>query len=241
MRSALRRYARRNLSPLLERYPAAYLAYERRRRPMTPVADSSTDIVIDGRPGCANSFAREAMLLANPGIRVASHVHNAAHVRGALRLHKPVVVLIRQPPDAIASEAARFDDVDIRERLVAFEHFYQRLMPCATDVVVAGFERVTSAFGDVVGEVNARFGMSFSPFPHDDPEAVQQVFQTLVDFNRSLGIEEGRAAVPGQVRSDRVARVHAALREPSLDPLLQRCQEVYERFAAFETATRPSR
>jgi hypothetical protein len=99
---------------LLERQPAAYCGYRRLRHPTWPVVGAGTDVVIEGRPGCGNSFAREAMLLANPGIRVASHVHSPAQVLEAIRLHKPVLVIVRDPLDAIVSEAARFEDVDIR-------------------------------------------------------------------------------------------------------------------------------
>ncbi len=96
------RRARRGWYSALEHQPAAYCAYRRRRQPASPIVTRSADVVIEARPGCANSFAREAMLLANPGITVASHVHSPAQVLEAIRLRKPVLVLVRDPVDAIA-------------------------------------------------------------------------------------------------------------------------------------------
>jgi hypothetical protein len=228
------RRARRGWYALLERQPAVYSAYRRRRQPSWPVVDTRTDVVIEGRPGCGNSFAREAMLLANPGISVASHVHSAAQVLEGLRLGKPVVVIVRPPLDAIASEAARFDDVDLRYELFSFARFYERLLPRVDDLVVATFERVTARFGDVVHAVNERFGTRFETFAHDDRSAVERVFSTLVAYNRSQGIEEGRAAVPGEAREDRKVRARAMLDDPRLAGLTRRCDAAYMRFAELE-------
>lgn len=228
------RRLRRTWWALLERQPVLYCAYQRRRQPDAPVVDARTDIVIEGRPGCGNSFAREAMLLANPGINVASHVHSAAQILQGIRLGKPVVVIIRSPVDAITSKAARYDNVDMWEELASFARFYERLLPLTDELAVATFQRVTSRFGDVVADVNSRFGASFEPFPHDDPDASERVFATLVAFNRSQGIAEGRAAVPGQARDERVARAQSMLDDPRLSELRRRCEEVYGRFAEVE-------
>lgn len=228
------RRARRGWYALLERQPTVYSAYRRRRHPSWPVVDARSDVVIEGRPGCGNSFAREAMLLANPGISVASHVHSSAQVLEGVRLGKPVVVIVRRPVDAIASEAARFADVDVRYELISFARFYERLLPRAGDLVVATFERVTSHFGDVVQAVNARFGTMFEPFAHDDPSAVEHVFSTLVAYNRSQGIEEGRAAIPGQARDERKARARSMLDDPRHVELVRRCDTAYLRFAGLE-------
>jgi hypothetical protein len=211
-----------------------YTAYRRRRHPSWPVVDARTDVVIEGRPGCGNSFAREAMLLANPSIRVASHVHSAAQVLEGIRLGKPAVVIIRRPLDAIVSEAARFEGVDVRHELVSFARFYERLVPRAGDLVVASFERVTSRFGDVVRALNVRFGTTFEAFPHEDPSAVERVFSTLVAYNRSQGIEAGRAAIPGQARDERERRARSMLEDPRLAELVRRCDAAYARFAGLE-------
>jgi hypothetical protein len=217
----------------LELSPPVYCAYRRFRQPEWPVVGAHTDIVIEGRPGCGNSFAREAMLLANPGTEVASHVHSAAQALEGARLGRPVVVIVRPPVDAVASEAARFDGVDLERELRGFVRFYERLLPHARDMVVVTFDGATSRFGDVIEAVNTRFGTSFAPFPDEDRQAVEQVFATLVAYDKSQGLETGRSAIPGQARSERSARVRARLSDPGLSDLVRRCEDTYERFAAL--------
>ncbi len=226
--------ARRGWYSLLERQPRVYCAYRRRRHPAWPVVGASADLVIEGRPGCGNSFAREAMLLANPGITVASHIHSHAQVQEGIRRGKPALVIIRRPVDAIASEAARFDEVDVRHELRAFERFYERLRPRADEFVVATFERVTSCFDEVTAAVNARFGTTFALFAHDEASAVDRVFETLAGYDRSLGLADGRAAIPSKSRTGRDARARALLQEPPYAALVRRCDAAYARFAALE-------
>src|SRR4051794_18257846 len=99
--------ARRRWYESLEASPRAYCAYLRRKRAVGTVVTEQTSIVLEGFPGSANSFAREAILFSNPGIHVASHIHTCAHILEGLRLGRPTVVPIRRPVDAITSYLSR--------------------------------------------------------------------------------------------------------------------------------------
>ncbi len=124
--------------------------------------------------------------------------------------------------------------MDLRHELVAYARFYERLRPRADKFVVATFERVTSRFDQVTEGLNERFGSGFAPFPHDDPSAVEQVFETLAAYDRSLGLADGRSAIPGQQRSERNARIRSRLEEPRYSRLVRECKDVCARFAALE-------
>ena len=99
---------------LLESLPVAYCAVMRSRHPEWFLAGAGTDVVIEGYQSCGNTFARKAMEHSNPSVRIASHTHSWANVAVGLRLGKPVIVLLRQPLDAVASHAVRMrlDDLD---------------------------------------------------------------------------------------------------------------------------------
>ena len=91
----------------LSRYPRAYL-FLARRRYGSRVLGPDTDIVIEGFPRSANTFAVTAFELAQERpVTVAHHLHAAAHVVRAAQAGVPVIVLVRAPEDAIASVVAR--------------------------------------------------------------------------------------------------------------------------------------
>src|SRR3954451_6340013 len=158
-------------SDLLECLPSAYCSVMRRRHPEWFLVDGSTDIVIEGYQSCGNTFARKAMAQANPTLRIASHSHSWANVARGLRLGKPVVVLLRPPLDAVASHAVRMRLDDLDGELRRYQRFYRRVSERPGAVVIAPFDMAVNRFGEVIGEVNARFSTRFNVFDHTDPGA----------------------------------------------------------------------
>jgi hypothetical protein len=205
-----------------------YCAYLRERGVGT-VVDARTTIVIDGSPGSANSFAREALLYSNPDAQVASHIHSAAHILEALRLGKPTVLTIRDPVDAISSYLARGYRDELDDALRAYARLHRRVLPVLDRVVVAPFDRVTQAFGAIVDEVDARFDTRLVAFPHDDPAARDAVFATLEAYTRGVAGERATQlqATPTAERRALSADVRALLLEPGHEALIRDCEALY--------------
>ena len=91
----------------LARFPRLYLALARRRYG-DRVLGPETDILIEGYPRSANTFAVAAFELAQERpVTVAHHLHVAAHVVAAVEAGVPVILLVRRPAEAIASVIAR--------------------------------------------------------------------------------------------------------------------------------------
>ena len=213
----------------LEYAPRAYCGYMRARRPANTVVAPTTSIVLDGFPGSANSFAREAVLHCNPDVSVASHIHTSAHLMEALRLGKPTVLLIRPPVDAIVSFLSRGYRSELEAALHAYERLHRRLIRHLDRFVVASFDRTTQRFGGVIDEVNIRFGTSFVPFPNDDRAARDAVFARLEAYTCTVAGDDAELmqATPTDARKARQAEVRTVLLEPGFARLRSRCEELY--------------
>jgi hypothetical protein len=222
--------ARQRWYESLERSPRAYCSYLRRRRAVGTVVTPQTAIVLEGYPGSANSFAREAVLYSNPGVHVASHIHSKAHILEALRLGRPTVVPIRHPIDAITSYLSRGYPSEVHAALREYERMHRHLLPRLEQVVLAPFERITARFGDVIREVNRRCGSDLVPFPHDDPAARDEVFARLEAYTREVAGDGADLlqATPTSARRAQQQNVRAALQDPSVASLRARCEALYE-------------
>ena len=201
-----------------------------------------TSIVLEGFPGSANSFAREAILYSNPHVHVASHIHTSAHVLEALRLGRPTVVPIRRPVDAIVSFLSRGYPSEVARALRDYERMHRRLLPALDSVVVAPFDRITSRFGDVVAEVNRRFGSNLVPFPHHDPDARDAVFARLEAYTREVAGDgaDMLQATPTEARREQQASMRAAVLDPSFTSLRERCEALYEQMTERTVRFEPS-
>jgi len=93
----------------ISRYPWLYFPIQRlrpRRRDLVVARD--TEIVIEGYPRSANTYAVCAFLFAQQHpVRIARHLHVPAQVIQAVRWGIPTLILIRKPQDAIASLLVR--------------------------------------------------------------------------------------------------------------------------------------
>jgi hypothetical protein len=147
--------------------PAVYLPFARRKYPgpSPEVISADTELVIDGYTRSASTYAVYALQLAQARpVRLAHHLHAPAQLIEAARRDVPALLLVRDPRDAILSQVVREPGIALRDALVAYARFHERLMPYSEYFVIADFETVTSDFGSVIRELNARFALSLTEF-----------------------------------------------------------------------------
>jgi hypothetical protein len=146
----------------LSRHPVLFrTAYLVARQRLDVLVSARTDLLIEGYPRSANTFAVFAFRTANPGTRTANHLHNPAHVMLANRYGVPALVLLREPEQAIGSLLVRRPDLSARRAIGHYVDFYELLEPYLDRIVVASFETVVDDFGAVIRGVNERFSKSF--------------------------------------------------------------------------------
>jgi hypothetical protein len=161
----------------------SYLRVAGRRRGRA-VVGPGTELVIEGFPRTASTFAVFAFQTAQPRpVRVAHHLHAPAQIIAAARLGIPALVLIRPPEDAVISILMWWPQVTPRDALAAYARFYERTLPSRDRCVVGRFAEVTSDLGAVIDRVNRRFGTDFASFVHT-PENVEHCYRLIEE--RSL-------------------------------------------------------
>jgi len=189
---------KRRVSDFLEHWPLLYNRVMRWRFRNRDAASwlvrPDYDLVIEGFPRCANSFALRAFRQAqgpDSRLRIASHIHSPAQVVLAARWGIPALVLIRPPEDAVVSLMAiawqnrnlpeeAFLPRNLQPRIgywtQRYARFYGQLQNCRDRFLLATFDEVTRDFGDVIGRLNMHFNTGFHRFDHV-PEAVESIFR----------------------------------------------------------------
>lgn len=218
---------------LLENIPPVYCAIMRRRHPEWLVVDRRCDLVIEGYQSSGNTFARKAIEFANPGIRLGSHVHRWAHVAQAQLLRKPVLVLLRDPEDAIASHLVRMGLDDTAGELDRYSRFYRGVARIRrAGLVIGTFEDVTRRYGTVIRRINDRFGATLVPFDHEDPGATEAIFAEMEREMESIGAS-WRVARPREERKAATETARALLRAPEHRSALEACRRAYDALTPY--------
>lgn len=230
------RSARRIWYRALERIsPDAYSGWNR-RFPDRFVVAGDTDLVIEGYPSAANTLARETFTFTQPGISVASHLHSATHVRRAVALGVPVLIVLRPPVDSIASILARFPDERFRPgaELRRYERFYTDVAILVDQVALSRFEDTVSRLGTVTQAMNSQLGTGFVPFADDDPAIAHHVQAVVDGWSRTIFGDRSAAATPrpSAARGGALEAARTAVRAPRHASRLARCEELHAELRA---------
>lgn len=198
----MKRKIKNKLKYLLAPYPSFFIPLYRMLAPdrnKQMLVSFDTDIVIDGYPRSGNTFAVHAFLYANPNAKIAHHLHVESQILYGVRHKKPVLILLRKPEDAIRSLKVRHPGVNITHALKWYIRFYTICYGVKEYVVFGLFSKVTTHYGEIINEINRKFGTSFNIFTHT-PENLSKVFERIEQINKMLGGDEMQVARPSHER-----------------------------------------
>ncbi len=207
-------------------YPVARLKYHKRHLLVTP----DTDVVIEGFPRCANTFAVQAFLSCQrKPVKVAHHYHAAAQIRLGVQWKIPTIVLIRKPKDAVMSYLIYESGNSAASCLKEYMRFYTAIFHYRESFITAEFGEVVNRFGDVMDRLNQTFYTNFDIFEHTK-ENVDLVFAQMEGIAAELGQGAKRVARPDRDRDALKAWAQDQVSKPEAYRLLSRARELYWQF-----------
>lgn len=194
-------------------------------------ATAKTDIVIEGFPRSANTFAVIAFEQAqHRPVSVAHHLHAVAQFRAAKRFGTPAILLLRKPRDAVISWMIFAPHVPERLLLQEYVRFHSLLQPLCGNTVVAPFETVTTDYGSIIAEVNRTYGTEFDLFFHTK-ENVDLCFQKMEQIGKAVGeVADRRDSKPSSRRRQLRVELEARYDNEQLRSLRAEAEILYKWF-----------
>jgi len=221
---------------LISRHPFLYYFRNRKSEKAFLFANSKTDIVIEGFPRSANTFAGMAFdRIQSKKIRIAHHIHVPAQIIKGVQLKIPVVLLIRHPRDAVSSLAVFDKKVNLKNILKRYINFYKPVMIYKENVVVAPFEEVVGNFENIIRSINNKFGTNFDNYSEQTPPNTQKIFRDMEPFSKESEtgrINEYTIARPSNTRANAKAEIIEELKSPQHRKLMQRAENIYDYFTS---------
>ena len=223
----------RALRRFLARHPALYLPMRRKLKPQT-VVRPDTELTIEGFPRCGNTWT-EAVIrhCGRDDIRLAHHSHAVANVRQAVTLGVPVMVLYRHPDPAVQSYLTLYGNrLDPREGYRDYLEFYRGTLPLReSGAVFYSFEDTTERTGDMVADLNARFGLELDAGAVGTEEQREAVFRRMDEKAARLRRAQMSQARPGDSSAEKAASKAAAreaIERPEVKELRAEALALYE-------------
>ncbi len=218
----------------LARHPTVYLPLRRLRAPGT-VLTPETGLVLEGFPRSANTWAEAVIRQAGPDLTLAHHSHASAHVKAALLRRVPVMVLYRDPEQAVASLLAMYGRrVSARAAFTDYAAFYEGVLDLdPAGYLPVSFAQITQAPETVITHLVQRFDLPLHAPAVTGAQAHAAILAAM--RAREAGNRFGDAAicVPGNAARqghDRQAEVARLMAEPKVQIARARAKTVYQRF-----------
>jgi hypothetical protein len=225
---------RHEIRSALGQYPGLFVPLSQLfPRQTVAIVRQNTEVVIEGYPRSANTFAVLAFKVAQQRpIRIAHHRHVPAQVIWAARRDLPILVLVRSPLDAVLSRAIRTPFLSIEQCLRDYIRFYARLVPYQGKFMVSTFDQVVQDYGQVISRLNNRFNTSFGVFEHT-PENVGEVFEMIEQKNlrRTAGEQVSEATISRPSPSRKRTKIQLVAKIQAHHSLLSAAESLYEQFA----------
>lgn len=198
------------------------------------VVCKESDIVLEGYPRCGNTMAYVSFVLAQRRpVCVAHHVHGPAQVREGIRMGVPVVVLVRNPVDAVSSLLVRDDRICAGEALKNYIRFYGPLIRCRNQFVIAPFGQVVSDFGAIIDRVNAKYATEFEKLADTD-ENLNRCREEILELDcadrKGVRASGNSVAFPDIRRREAIERVRKRLEDGERGGLVAEAKKVFREF-----------
>lgn len=163
--------------------------------------DDATEIVIEGFPRSANTFAVVSFEQAqSTPVKVAHHLHVEAQLAAAAKRGIPAVAILRKPEDSFRSLLIRHPGTPINWAMQRYIYFYTMVKKLGDGCLIVEYDDVITDMGLVVDKINQHFNTSFSSPKHND-EMVNTAFKAIEGYNKkSNDGKESHIARPSNER-----------------------------------------
>ncbi|WP_040484572.1 hypothetical protein [Lyngbya aestuarii] len=191
--------------------------------PEERIVSPSTELVIDGFQGSANSFATAAFKFAQTKeVKLAHHLHSPAQIIQAIEQNIPVLLTIREPEGTVLSLTSRWPHVSVAQALQSYIAFYTKLEPYAPHYVVSTFEQTTQCLDQVMQKINHQFERNFDII---DVEKANQECRPQANYDTDIPSQ--RHIIKREKKKDIMSDKNVLL--------LSEAKDLYKRFEQLST------
>jgi len=224
------------LANYISQYPNLYTVISKMLSGRDCYTTEKTDIVIDGFPRSANTYATYAFDVAqSKKIIIANHIHKKSQFLLAKKYGVPAILLIRKPLDCISSLLIRQPKYDPTTLFKSYYQFYDSLKGMDS-YVVGSFDDVLNHYDEVIKKVNQKFKKQFNLYykTPENEEKVKQIVQTQDELINAKDYEQ-RVAYPSAARKQAASNIKKLLSHKQYCSQLNDCNEMYNLITAKDS------
>lgn len=212
-------------------FPELYTAISKNLTGRDCYTTKQTDIVIDGHPRSANTYAMFAFQIAqNSSLNIANHIHKKSQFLIAEKYGIPAILLIRDPLDCISSLLIRQPKYNPAILFHGYYSLYNGLKN-STGFVLGEFNAVTNNYDKIIRQVNIKFGKNFELYHNtkENEKIVKDIIQQQDELKYAAEYDQS-VAYPNEKRKKIIGDIKTSLLNEKYKKEYSKCQKIYDHF-----------
>lgn len=194
------------------------------------LVDKDTELLIDGFPRSANTFAYAFIELTQPVKKIAHHVHLPVQFSRSIRFSTPAVFLIRNPVDAAISMSIRRPTYFPYLIFLYYFLFHKRISKIINSLLIVKFEEVISDPNSIIRKLrNSQYsGFIEVEFTQNLKEMINKRVDELDMINRNDSqIKNSTVARPTEYRKNAGEKIRGDFHSKRYSGIIKKCHLVY--------------
>lgn len=236
---------RQEIRCFLAKYPVIYFSQKKLLHGFVDedrMIAHNTDIVIEGFPGSANSFAVFSFKIAQKReVKMAHHMHDPSQIIVAVKAKIPTLVLIRTPREAVLSYIVRFNNnLTSQEeeeeevikliiiQLKRYINFYKKIIEYKNSLIISDYKNVICSYEEIIENINNYYGTSFRHFICNK-QNTNQVFEYMnLLCRKKFGfVNDNIVARPSESKNKNKKELYKYFEVDKVNRLLVSAENVY--------------
>ena len=192
------------------------------------VVNKNTQFVLEGFPRSANTFSYVALKDVHPNLNIAHHLHLPIQIILGVKRKIPVVVLIREPKDAILSLLLRDSRMNLDSAIRNYVSFYKIAIKFRDDIIVADFNDVIVDFNIIIAKINLKFNIDLEEFDLS-PNNIQKCKKLVKEMDtRDTGLSVVNNSTVGlPTREKELRKLQLLQKHKDIDVHLTLANDIY--------------
>ncbi|HOI28595.1 MAG TPA: hypothetical protein PLZ15_02460 [Melioribacteraceae bacterium] len=189
-----------------------------------------TELLIDGFPRSANTFAYTFIELTQPVKKIAHHVHLPVQFYRGIRFRTPAVLLLRNPVDAAISMSIRRPTYFPYLIFLYYYLFHKKIWEIINDTLVIKFEEVISDPNSIIRKLRSKncSGLSEVELTDKLKERINKRVDELDMKNRNDSeIKNSTVARPTEYRKNISAKLRREFNSKRYNRISTKCFHIY--------------
>lgn len=192
--------------------------------PSKNVVTKNHHICIDGFQRCGNTYFTFLVQNFNRQLKIGHHTHGAGNILLALKYNIPVVLLVRNPLDAVSSLIAQDQNLNIEFGLAHYIAFYKKLIPYKNRLIISDFDQTVNHPDRLIEKINNRFNLTLTK-----PDLSENRKKDYLKRLKQIDNQNGNTNLSSLAPNEEKEKLKTEIKEK-----IQQCRQIKEAISAYQ-------